>query len=107
MPADANQCQQQLFAGTHKARMQWCAASEGFRSWYRTDPGYMHELHQWPAVAHALQGTPIGVVAKVGAGIARQAGRQSGSSQRGEKARERRIARQRAYLSGLNRPVIG
>ena len=107
MPADANQCQQQLFAGTHKARMQWCAASEGSRSWYRTDPGYMHKLHQRPAVAHALQGAPIGIVAKIGAGIARQASRQSGSSQRGEKARERRIARQRAYLSGLNRPVIG
>jgi hypothetical protein len=56
----------------------------------------MNELNQGPRVLDILQRSPIGVVAQIGAGIARHACGKPGPAQRGEQTRERRIAKQRS-----------
>lgn len=48
----------------------------------------MHELHQWPAAADALQSAPVGIITKIRSSIARKARGQGVSLQRLEKAPE-------------------
>ena len=53
------------FARDHKARKRLRAAFAARTSRRRADRRNMHELHQRPAAAHAPQGAPIGVIAKI------------------------------------------
>jgi hypothetical protein len=59
----------------------------------------MNELHQRPAVTCLLQHAPIGVVAQIAAGIARQPRRNGARAHRAEQAGERRCAAQRRRLA--------
>jgi len=93
-PAGRDQCDQQIFTGGDKPRKRRRAAQSACPPRRRADRRDMHELHQRPTAARGLQRAPIGVIAKICPGIARQTGGQRGSLQRVEEAREGRASRQ-------------
>jgi len=73
----------------------------------RADPRDVNELHQRMLAANVLQSAPVGVVAKIGSGIARQTGRHLILSHNIEKLMERCISRSRSDLSVFDRCTLG
>jgi hypothetical protein len=73
----------------------------------RADPRDVNELHQRMLAANVLQSAPVGVVAKIGSGIARQTGRHLILSHNIEKLMERCISRSRSGLSAFDRATLG
>jgi hypothetical protein len=67
----------------------------------------VNELHQRMPAAGVLQSAPVGVIAKISSGIARQTRRQFILSHHLEKPMERCISRSRSGLSAFDRATLG
>ena len=86
---------EEAFASRNEGVESGCSASRPPPARTAESARNMNELHQRPASARLLQRSPIGVVAQIAAGIARQPRRNRARTRRAEQAGERRCAAQR------------